>query len=179
MESEAKKLHIEAEKAREKEDFASSLRFSDEATIAYQKEGNILGLAEVQSSRALTLRHLAEQTEDSNYLILAKHAALASVEIALKSGNKQSLAIPYLTLGKTHESLGEIAQAVEAYREAVAYMTTNPPPAHNRSSVMNEMLVHLSVVEYKIGDKSALVRAEKALADLIAADEPDRYAKDV
>ncbi len=179
MESEARTIHARAEEAREKEHFLDALKLTDEATIAYQKEGDMLGLSEVQSSRVLTLRHLAEQTGDGNYLVLAKYAALSSVEIAEKSGDKKALAIPYLNLGKVHESLGEIEQAVEAYKKAVENMKVNPPGQHNRSSVLQEMIIHLSVAEYKAGDKPALQRAEEALSALIASDEPNKYNKDV
>lgn len=171
-------LHKQAETARENEEFINALTFCDQALIEYQKEGNIAGFAEVLSSKVLTLRHLYEQTTDQNYIILAKHIAIASVEIAQKGDDPKALAIPLFNLGKTQQTLGEYADAIENIKEAIANLMQNPPPQHNKPSVVLDMTLHLSVCEYKNGDKSALERAEKALLDLTAAEE-DKYEKDV
>ena len=179
MNQDGKLLHKKAEDAREKEKFLDALQFSDQATIAYQKEGNVLGFAEVLSSRFLTLRHLFEQTQDKNFMILAKHTVMAAVEIAKNSNDPKALAIPLFNLGKAHQTLSEYDLAISTFKEAIANMIENPPKEHNRSSVITEMIIHLSVCEYKNGDKSALERAEKALIDLATSNEPDKYSKDV
>lgn len=178
MDSHALNLHQQAETAREKEDFLKALELTDQATVAYQKEGNTAGVAEIQSSRFLTLRHLFEQTGDQNFMILAKHAAQAAVEIARSTGQTETLVIPLFNLGKAQETLEQYQKAVENYKEAIAYFTQTPPPQHNRSAVMQEMIIHLSFAEYKTGDKTALERLEKALEDLVATNEV-RYNKDV
>ncbi|MBI3984952.1 MAG: hypothetical protein HY344_03355 [Candidatus Levybacteria bacterium] len=171
-------LHKKAEEARESEDFTKALTLCDQALVEYQKEGNVAGFAEVLSSKVLTLRHLYEQTADQKYIILAKHIAKASVEIAQKGDDPKALAIPLFNLGKTQQTLGEYTDAIENIKEAIANLMQNPPPHHNRPSVVLDMTLHLSVCEYKNGDKSALERAEKALLDLAAAEE-DQYEKDV
>lgn len=160
MEPEGRKLHGLAEQARERGDFPEALKLSDEAMVAYQKEGDTLGFAEVQASRFLTLRHLFETTGERNYLILAKHSAQASVEIAEASGDKTALSLPYFNLAKSQETLRELSEAVVSYQKAVENMTAERP------AMVADMKVHLSTCEYKAGDKQALDSAEQALADL-------------
>src|SRR5687767_12999022 len=99
----AKELHSQAEQSREKGEFVEALKFTDEATVAYQQEGNASGFAEMQASRFLTLRHLYEKTGDRKFLILAKHAAEAGVEIAEEAEDARALALPYSNLAKALE----------------------------------------------------------------------------
>lgn len=170
-----RKIHGQAEQARESGDFGKALELTDQAMLAYQKAGDKLGFAEVQSSRFLTLRHLYEQTGDTAYLILAKHSAMASVELAEASGNNEALAIPLFNLAKAQETLGQLDEAVGAYRRAVANITNHPPTVHNRPAVVADFKVHLATCEYKAGDKSALQLAEDALAQLESVDEISKY----
>lgn len=176
--NEGRRIHGLAEQARERGEFLEALKLTDEAMIAYQSAGDSLGFAEIQSSRFLTLRHLYEKTNDCNYLVLAKHAAMSSVEIAENSGQKDALAIPYFNLAKAQETLGELQAAVVSYQKAVQFMQENPPISHNRPGVLADFKCHLHNCEYKAGDKSALERILSALADLEASDEP-KYNKDV
>lgn len=172
-------LHKKAESARESENFLDALIYSDQALIEYQKEGNIQGFAEILCSRVITLRHLFEQTADQNYLIFAKHTAKAGVEIARKGNDPKALAIPLFNLANVLDQLSEFGEAIENYKEALDHMRENPPPEHSKPSVIHDMTLHLFVCEYKNGDKSALQKAEKALLDLAASEEPNIYAKDV
>lgn len=179
MNSEGRKLHGEAEQAREKGNFEKALQLTDQAMITYQKDNDDLGFAEVQASRFLTLRHLYEQTEDEKFLVLAKHAAEASVELAEKSGDPKALALPYFNLAKAQEEIGELSTAIKSYQKAVQNMVSNPPDEHGiRPAVVADMIIHQSTAEYKNGDKGALERALAALVDLEGADE-SKYNKDV
>ena len=178
MESKGRILHSKAEQAREKGNFQEALELTDQALIKYQEESSVLGFAEIQASRFLTLRHLFEKTNDQNYLILAKHSALSAVEIAQKNGNKEALVLPLFNLAKAQETLGELSKAVNSYKEAVGNMINNPPKEHNKPAVLADMKVHLDTTEYKNGDKTALERAEKDLAELEQAEEMD-YNKHV
>ncbi|MBI4036376.1 hypothetical protein HY386_00670 [Candidatus Daviesbacteria bacterium] len=168
MESEGRRLHGLAEQARESGDFTRALELTDQATVSYQQGGDSLGFAEVQASRFLTLRHLFEKTDDKNYLILAKHTAMASVELAQASGDKQALALPLFNLAKAQETLGELPDAVATYQKAVENIINNPPEPHKRAAIVADFKVHLETCAYKAGDKSALERAEKALVELEA-----------
>ncbi len=172
-------LHKKAESARESENLLDALNYSDQALIEYQKEGNIQGFTEILCSRVITLRHLYEQTADQNYLILAKYTAQASVEIARKGNDPKALAIPLFNLANVLDVLGEFGEAIKNYKQAIAHIMQNPPPEHSKPSVIHDMTLHLSICEYKNGDKSALQRAEKALLDLAASEEPNKYNKDV
>lgn len=178
MAKKARDIHAQAEISREKGDFLEALKLTDEATVLYQEENNLSGFAEIQASRFITLKHLFQKTGEKNYLVLAKHAALSSVEIAENSGHKEALAIPYLNLGEAYAQLEEWENAVNAYKKAVEYFEQNPPPTNNRPAVLLNIKSHLYQAEYKNGDKSALQRAEEAIAELEKQEE-DSYNKNV
>lgn len=173
----ARQLHGQGDQTRENGEFLKALQLLDQAMLAYQKDGDKLGFAEVQSSRALTFRHLWQESEDQNYLILAKHAAEAGVEIAQKSTDKKALAIPLFNLAKIQEQLGEPA-ASDTYQEALDNLTNNPPTQHNRPGVVADFKIHLYTCLAKNGDQTALEKAEEAIKELEASDEP-KYNKDV
>lgn len=175
--AEGRRLHALAEEARENGNFLKALEYTDQATIAYHTDGDLLGLAEVQSSRQSTLKHLYRHTEDEIYLVLEKHAALAAVEIAEKSGVKEALGIPYHNLGKYYFEVKDYANAAEAFKKAVANLTEFPSERHSRPSVISDIQGHQFTAEYHTGDKSALERAEKALEELKNAEETSTYAK--
>lgn len=175
---EGRKIHGQAAQARETGKHLEALKLYDEAILAYQKDGDILGLAEVFADRSIIYRHLFDNTNDKNFLIIGKYEMLASVEMAEKSGSKEALALPYFNLAKVQESLDELPEALENYQKAVENMVANPPEEHNRPAVVADMIIHQSTAEYKNGDKGALKRALAALLDLEGADEP-KYNKDV
>lgn len=180
MESAARQILGKANQAREDGDFEQALIFNDQAVLAFQAEGDLLGLAEAQSYRSLTFRHLYEKTNDKNFLLIGKGAARTGVEIAEGSGSKESLAIPYFNLAKAYDDLGELDEAIENYRKAVENITNNPPAIHNRPTIVADFKVHLATSEYRNGDKSALERAEQALKELEDAETGvDTYNKPV
>lgn len=177
-----REVHGKAEQARERGDLLQALQLCDEAMVTYQTEGDALGFAEVLASRFLTLRHLFEQTDDKKYLILGKHAAQSSVELAESGGDKSALALPYFNLAKSQETLGQFQEAVENYKKALGNAMSNPPAAHKieqRPAIIADMKVHLATSEYKAGDKSALERAKQALAELEAHPDIEDYNQHV
>lgn len=178
MKPKARDLHAQAEIARERGDFLEALKLTDEATVAYQEEGDKSGFAEIQASRFIALKHLFQKTGDKNYLTLAKHTALSSVEIAEGSSQPEALAIPYLNLGEAQAQLEEWQEAADAYTKAIDCFTKNPPPTNNRPAVLLNIKSHLCQAEYKAGDKSALQRAEELILELEKQDE-DSYNKNV
>ena len=179
MKSSARNLHSLAEHAREDGKFLEALKYTDEATLLYEAEDNLLGLAEVQGSRFLTFRHLWEKTGRSGYLLLAKHAAMAASELAIDSGQADAIAMPFFNLGKAHETMGELSLAIESYKKAVDAQENSPSVHHARPAVLNDMKVHLFVCEYKNGNESALAMAEDALHALIDDESEGSYTKDV
>ncbi len=182
MESEGRKIHGLAAQARERGESVQSLKLDIEAMAAYQKEGNKLGFAEIQAEMFLTIRHLYDKTEDKGYLILAKYAAMSSVELAQESGDKTALAIPYFNLAKAQDTLGKFSQAVENYKQALENLENNPPEVHRveeRPAMVADFKVHLTTCEYKTGDKTALERAETALKELEEGAEIADYNKKV
>lgn len=165
MSSLARQIHAKAEESRElKQDLLASLQFADQATIQYQKENDLLGLAEVQSTRANTLKHLYQQTEAKAYLILALHAAKA---------------LPYHKLGTILRLANQLKKAVLAHQKAVDYLSKNPPSGHNRPAVLLNFKNHLYTCMYLAGDKQALNKAEQTTTELAETKEISQYNKDV
>lgn len=174
---EGRRLHRLAEDARESGDFLKALEYTDQATLAYQKDGDLFGLAEVQSSRQSTFKHLYRTTEDKVFLILEKHAAETAVEIAEKCGIKEALGIPYHNLGKYYFEAREYQKAGGAFKRAVENLTQYPSTRHSRASVVADIKGHRAASEYHAGDKTALDRALNALTELENSEEPNSYNK--
>lgn len=168
---EGRKLHLQAEVARESGKLLKALEYTDQAIIAYTKDGDLLGLAEVLSSRQSTFKHLYRQTNDKVFLILEKYCALASVEVAKKSRIKEALAIPYHNLGKYYFEAKEYQKAAQAFKMAVENLIVYPKNRHSRPSVISDIKGHQYAAEYHLGDKTALERAEKVLEELEQVDE--------
>ena len=164
--TEGRRLHGFAEEARESGDFLKALEYTDQATLAYQKDGDVFGLAEVQSSRQSTFKHLYRKTGDSVFLTLEKHAAQSAVEIAEKSGQPEAVGIPYHNLGKYYFEVKEYKKAVEAFRKAVENLEAHTDNRHSRPSVIADIKGHLAAAEYHAGDRNALEGALAALTDL-------------
>lgn len=174
---EGRRLHALAEEARENGDFLKALEYTDQAALAYQKDNDLLGLSEVQSSRQSTFKHLYRQTEDAVFLVLEKHSAVAAVEIAEHSGIKEALGIPYHNLGKYYFEIKEYKKAAECFKNAVENLETYSSNRHSRSSVIADIKGHQYAAEYHTGDKTALDRALDALEELENAKEDSTYAK--
>jgi len=175
----ARQIHLKAEEARElKQDFLTSLQLADQATIQYQKENDLLGLSEVQSTRANTLRHLYQQTKSKAFLTLALHAAQSAVDIAKLSGDPTAKALPYHKLGTILRLANRLKKAVTAHQKAVDHIDKNPPSGHNRPAIRLNFKIHLYTCMYLAGDKQALDKAEQAITQLSQTEE-NQYNKDV
>lgn len=170
-----KAIHIQEEKAREAGNFLEALKLSDEATLLYQKEGDIVGLSEIQAARFEIFKQLYLETDDRNYLVLGKMAAKSGVDIARKSENQKALSIPLFAYGKALHLKGKHDKAIEAFREAI---DTLPSSHQNRPSVLADMKIHLAICEYINGDVSAIDRAQVAISELQNTEE-QKYEKDV
>ncbi len=178
MATKGRDLHGKSEQARENGSFVEALKLSDEALIAYQEENDWFGFCDVLSSRVLAFRHLFEKTDRREYLVIAKHLAMAAVEVAEATDDPSIAMMPYSKLGRIYEDLAEYQEAAAAYQKAVELMISNPPKEHNRPGVLADMKIHAEVAKYKAGDKSALGRLEEAITELEASDEV-KYNKDV
>ncbi len=172
-----RRLHARAEEAREAGKFLEALEYTDCATLAYQKDGDLLGLAEVQSSRQSTFKHLYRSTGDPVFLTLEKHAAEAAVEIAEKCGISEAVGIPYHNLGKYYSEVKEYEKAAEYFKKAIENLKKYPDNHHGRASVIADIAGHQYAAEYHTGDKTALDRALQALEDLQNSDESSTYNK--
>jgi tetratricopeptide (TPR) repeat protein len=168
----AKNLHISAEQEREQGNFSKSLELTDQALVAYLAENNLAGAAEVTASRFLTLRHLHESTDQKAYLVIAKHTAEMSVELADLAGTPSAKVIPLYNLAKAQQTLGQYAVAVNTYRQVLELMAKNPPAEIDNAAVLADMKIHLGVCEYEAGDTEAVERVESAIERLSASDAP-------
>lgn len=173
-----REIQGQAEHAREAGDFVKALELTDKATVIYAEDNDLQGISEVQSSRLLTFKHLFEQTEKDEYLVLGKHAAEAGVELAEKANNPEALSMPYFNLAKAYESLNQLDLAVTYYHKAIEAKEKFPGTYHNRPGVLADMRIHMAIAQFKTGKETALIDAKQGLEDLQSSDEPT-YNKDV
>jgi tetratricopeptide (TPR) repeat protein len=178
--SKARKIHAKAEESREfDKDFLASLNYADEAVIEYQKDNDLFGFSEIQSTRTITFKHLYLKTNFKGYLILALHSAQAAVDIAVSSNDPTTKALPYFNLGEVLELSNKYKKAVNYYRKAVECVANNPPKRHNNPAVLLNFKNHLYTCMYLAGDNSSLEKAEKTISDLIKTEESSKFHKDV
>lgn len=164
-------LHIKAERARELGWFIESLKFADEAIVFYQEEKNYFGMSDAMCSKVLTFRHLFEKSKDKKYLILAKFAGEAAVEI-----NKSSISLT--RLGQAYKSLEDWDMASQKLEEAITEFEKNPPELHNRPAVLFDMKNQLYACQYRNGNEEALNKMLENISELEKTEEL-KYNKDV
>lgn len=174
-----RQIHEQALAAQERGDFLAALKLEDEAMIIYGEDSDEMGFSEIQAMRTLTYRLLYEQTGYEGYLIKAKHEATASVELAERSEDEYSLAVPLVGLGRIMADLSDFPHAAENFQRAVAILEKYPEGRHSRKSVIADYKVHLGVALYRSGDEAALSAAEEALEELAASTDASAYEKGV
>ncbi|MBI3954768.1 hypothetical protein HY333_01855 [Candidatus Collierbacteria bacterium] len=177
--SKGREIHQLALAKQEAGEFLEALKLEMEAMVAYQEAGDLDGFAEIFAMLRLTINHLREKTGFGPYLILAKHFAMASVEMAKTHGQPGEDAIPLFNLAKTQLDLGETTEAVASFKAAVTALEAQPGNRHYRQSVLADMRNYLAVAEYKAGDQTALTRAEGAIAELEGTTDASNYEKGV
>lgn len=165
-ESEGRKIHGEAAIAREKGRSEEALKLAVDAMVVYQREGDMQGFSEIFAEMFLSARHLFERTGERGFLFFAKNLAQTSVDIARESGQKENLVVPLFNLAKAEESLGFFNEAVKSYKEALDNLENNPSKTHHRAAILADFKVHLATCEYRLGDKEALEKVERALSEL-------------
>lgn len=175
-----REIHALAEHAREGGKFEDALKHLAEARYAYIMDGDLLGASESLSSEVFTYLHLAEQTGKTEFKLLAEISAMQAIKMAEMSNQPEALAIPYHTLGKVQEDLGEWSEAVDAHQKAIEVMQKNPPERHNRPAYLAEINSHLYQDRYMAGNKDALSGIDQAIEVLEKneGNEP-KYNRDV
>lgn len=173
--SKGRQLHANSLKLREQKKFLESLQLDEEALSQYAKDKDGLGFSELLSMHAKTYIHEFDFTGFKPYLLLAKHVAMAAVDIAEDSGEKSETILPYFNLGEVAYSAGDLELAIKSYKRAVDGMHLYPSERHNRKSVLANFEIHLATSEYENGDKVALAKAEKALKDLEDSSDASDY----
>lgn len=175
----AAQLHKQAEQARESGDFLGTHHLADQAFAAYLAEGKKGQAADALDTKVITYRHQFQETDDQAFLIIAKHTAMAAIEIAESTGDPTALALPHIRMGMVYEDMNNWQSASEHYQKAVEHMEKHPPEVHHLPSVLADMKVHLAVAQYRAGNASALGKAEQAVKDLAGSGNPNRYSHDV
>ena len=172
MNNDVRGLLIQAEQARERGDFKRSLELLSDAVTATFDERKYEKLVDITASEALVYRHLFASTGVRDYLVLAKHSGLASVELARVQNDPSILGVAFYNFGKVLESMGEDDEALINYRNALDQNIDRP-------AMTAEMQTRLAVLEFKKGDVSAMDRFESALSELKSSEDKDNYAKAV
>ncbi len=170
--------HGKAESSREHGDFLEALQWTDQTLLEYQKENNVEGITDILASRSITLRHLFEKTGDRTFLIIARHEAMAGVEVARNGNHPSALVMPLLRLAQVQEELSEFGDALHSYTAAIETFEKNPPEAHNRPAVLLDMKIRATICAYKNGDTTGIPKVLSLLAELESSDEW-KYNKDV
>lgn len=155
-----------ANQVRENGDYLESLKLADEAIVTAQTESDFGVLSEGLAVRYLAYKLLFQDTNDENYLTLAKHTMYASVEIAEKSGDKTALAVPYFNLAKVLDEVNQVKESLVYFKKALEALKANPPESHNRPGVVADFAGYLATEQYKSGDKSALSLIDAAIETL-------------
>ena len=174
MTHQANQPHHQAEDAREYQDYQVSLELAVDSELSYDEAGDLIGFSEVQATKALTYRQLFKVSKAGHFLVLAKHAALAAVEVAQNSGIKEALAIPVFNLAKIFEEVGDLTQAIKLYEEALEHIENNPPVHQDRPAVKLDFEMHLLIAKLRNGDKSL----EDEIVELLHKIENDEDESD-
>lgn len=175
--SRGEELHALAIQAREKEqDFLKALQLCDEALLLSAQDNDHENIAGIQGSRRNTYGHLYNQTGNQDYLVLAKYAALAAVELAEKH-RFDEMALPYKDLANAFEELKDYLGATENYKKALGFESS---PSLSRPAVKDDLLAHLGFAEYMSGDKeNGLDHMDEAIVALEADTAANKYEHDV
>lgn len=162
----ANQQHVQAENARELQDYQVSLELAIDSEFSYDEAGDEIGFSEVQASKALTYHQLFTASKNGHFLVLAKHAALAAVEIAKNSGIKEALAIPVFNLAKIYEEVGELEEAQKLYEEALVQINDHPPVHQNRPAVKLDFRIHWLLCRIRLGEITLADEVVKAINEL-------------
>lgn len=179
MKHQANQPHQQAEKSREYQDYQVALELAVDSELSYDAIGDIIGFSEVQATKALTYRQLFRSSKTGYFLVLAKHSALSAVEIARNSGIKEALAIPVFNLAKVYEEIGELDQAIKLYKEALGYITDNPPVHQDREAVKLDFKLHLLIARLSNGEKNLEKEIVEVLNKIEADEDEASYNKNV
>lgn len=171
--------HYQSEESRELQDYQVSLELAIDSEFSYDEAGDELGFSEVQAGKALTYRQLFKASKNGHFLVMAKHAALAGVEIAKNSRLKDALAIPVFNLAKVYEEIGELEQAKALYEEAVDHITNNPPVHHNRPAVKLDFLLHLLLCKIQLGEITLVDEVVKVIKQIENQTDESDYNRKV
>ena len=156
------------------------MQLLDKAILSYQEDGDHRGMSEALQSRSSAHKHLFQETQDKSFLILAKHDAIAGVEIAESIDDPSALPMVYRGLANTLEQTQDWEGALKYFTKAIEAFEKSPPAENNRPAVLSDMKAHLGYSTYKSGDKGkGLEILQTAIAELERDNVEVRYNKDV
>ncbi len=166
-----RRLHSEALAAHEQTNTAEALRLIDLAIVAYSNEGDRDGFAECLAAKVLILNAQADRTGSRDLLLLAKHIALAAVELADETDNIEQVGHANAALGRVLYKLEDFKAAMMAFVKA----RDSFEKAGFRKAILADMENHIGVCEYMEGDNAALQRAEDAIGLIERAGDASEF----
>ena len=141
-------IHVQAETAREKEQFIESLKLYEEAILTYQQEKNNAGIAEALQGKFLTYKHLYLLTHNESYLTLCFFSAAASLEIIQENDIHE-------LKGSISFRLGEIEMLRKEYQNAADYYQNAIDNHHGIKAEIGDYRYHLGEALFLHGSKEA------------------------
>ena len=141
-------IHVQAETARESEQFIESLKLYEEAIVRYQEEKYADGIAEALQGKLLTYKHLYLRTQDESYLTLCFFSAAASLEIIQEHDIHE-------LKGSISFRLGEIAMLRKEYENAIEYYQNAIDNHHGIKAEIGDYRYHLGEALFLRGSKEA------------------------
>lgn len=171
-------IHKLSSEALEKGEYLEALIKTDEAMVVYQEEGDEAGFSEIMAMRLLVLNMFYDKSEFKGYLYLAKHAALASLELAENSNQIAQIALAHGAIGRVMIRLEEYKEAASHFGQTVKILLENKTD-HSRNSVIADFKNHEATSRILAGEETAEPDALAAINELQASEDATPYEKDV
>lgn len=141
-------IHVQAEAARESEQFIESLALYEQAIVTYQSQKNYSGVAEALQGKFLSYKHLYLQSNDEVYLTLCFFSAAASLEIIQEHDIHE-------LKGSISFRLGEIEMLRKEYQNAIDYYQNAIDNHHGVKAEIGDYRYHLGEALFLHGSKEA------------------------
>jgi tetratricopeptide (TPR) repeat protein len=140
------KLHEQAESAREEDRLLDALKLYEEVIVQAQEIGDHHRIADALQGRCLTYRHLFLLTNDKAFAVIAKTAAVASLEITEHYKITDLESSCHFRLGEIAMLTDDFAQGVTSYKKALEVHTGS-------KAEYGDYHYHLGEALYKSGRK--------------------------
>lgn len=169
-----RQIHSEASAQLEQGHYLEALKLTDDALMVYQEEKDADGLAEILVMRTLVVNMIGDHTQDSRLYILARHYALASLELAQGTGSSQQIALAHGALARAYDKEKKYKDAGDNFAKARELLSQSQGE-HRRMSVIADFRNHSACSYMMAGDASFEPEALAGLADLESSTDASEY----